>query len=750
MHWLTISSSSSQTQSNPPMQQPMPYGQSMYGSGAMPYGPAIAGTPYQQPVYGMQPQMMRPAFAPQIMPMGAQMAPYGQGYFDSRGGQPPMIYGGPYEGLGSMPSAYQQVYAPGYQASPVQGYAPGSQLGYQQGYMQASQPLYPQGYPQPAQQSPNNPISPAAFQALPQNALPAISQPSSQSLAAFQALPQNALPAISQPSSQSSAPQTELPATYPHPQQAELLGSLPTTQPNQTAVVQPAPQSTPSPASQPSSQSNYTRSQPSPQQGEALSPVPKTAAPPAYTPGPGPALQLAYPSNPQLVLSPNYSSGTYPTSQNSYLAASQSKYAPPNPSFQQLPLQMQPSSYGPQRSMPPSYLHPIDTMVKYDPVSAKADTHHHALKSLNGSSQAPEVLTAILGSYLASKHAHEGNHTMSTTGTYRHARPEIQSYCYTMDKMESLSVDFISKHKTVPPAWLSAMGPHRRHIFATLYNSNEIVRTFCSDLSGGPLALPELDSYALGKTLSNFNFARASTRAPNINTSLSILSQVRTVILIDDSGSMIEPGHQSWGYNLRRTESRWMQARNLLSSLAPLIAMHNSHGFDLHFLNRVPFYSGLRTSAAVEAAFDSDSPNNGTPTGQAVNDILDAYMCTLRHYRKVLPLNLIVITDGEAQDEHILHWTIEHHVTKIVHRGFPAHQFGVEFVQVGDCQHATRHLIKLEEEVSRHHSRFQRDVVGVTPTTRIGRMDAEKLLGIAISGIDARMNGYMRARGVNV
>ncbi len=339
---------------------------------------------------------------------------------------------------------------------------------------------------------------------------------------------------------------------------------------------------------------------------------------------------------------------------------------------------------------------------------------------------------------------------MSGVGGYRHSRPEVQAYSNAMDKLESLSSDYISKHKNVPDAWTAAIGPHRRQVFATLYNSNELVRAFCAEVNGGPLMLPDLDHYALGKTLSNFKFTKAVTRPPVFNAGFQVLSQVRTVILIDDSGSMSEPGHQSWGFRGGRTETRWMQARNMLADLAPFVASYNAQGIDLHFLNRIPFYGGLKTAAAVEAAFDSDYPNNGTPTGQRVNDILDAYMCCLRHYRKMMPLNLIVITDGEANDEHILHWTIEHHVTKIVHRGFPAHQFGIEFVQVGDCEYATRHLEKLEEEVSRHHVRFQRDVVGVTPTTRISRMDGEKLLGIAVSGIDARMNGYMRTRGFNV
>jgi hypothetical protein len=114
------------------------------------------------------------------------------------------------------------------------------------------------------------------------------------------------------------------------------------------------------------------------------------------------------------------------------------------------------------------------------------------------------------------------------------------------------------------------------------------------------------------------------------------------------------------------------------------------------------------------------------------------------------PLNLIVVTDGEAQDEGLLHRAIEEHVTKIVHRGFQAHQFGVEFLQVGDDWEATKHLERLEEQVSRHHHAFQRDVVGVTPASRQRSMTPDKLLGIVVSGIDARMNGYMRHRGVDV
>jgi hypothetical protein len=765
------------------MQQAVGYGQ-------------MGNVQYQQPVYGIQPQVimgmqpqmmgMQPQMVgmqPQMMgmqpqmirsvSMAAQVDPYGRVIIDSGDGTPARIYGGQFEGAGGMQSGYQMGYAvnqPGRymdlrpQADRPQYFPQQPQMGTQQGFAESYPQIpqsgfqqSPQGYPQMPQPSPQSGYS----QPSPQPSYQAASQ-APQNIQQFQQpVPQRiqsqAQP-VTSPLPQSSpgttySPTSTIPPSYtpePQPQEAQ-----PNQQPDQFASIQP---------SAPSAR------QPSP--GAKYSTMSGVIPPPTYIPEPQnkpkEAYQSASQAPPQNLPRPNQS-----TTQIGYIQVSQPGYSTsysniPSPnasfqqlsmqpriSFQQLPIQVQSGSYGPEpvitpNPQPPAYLDPRDTEVRFQPPSSKADTHHHALKALHNSPQTVEALTSVIGSYLISKHAHEGHHIHSGIGNYRHARPEVQGYNNAMDKLESLSSDYISKHKTVPPAWATSIGPHRRAVFASLYNSNELVRAFCAEINGGPLMLPDLDSYALGKTLTNFNFTRAATRPPAFNAGFRVLSQVRTVILIDDSGSMTEPGHQSWGFRSGMTESRWTQARNMLADLAPFVATYNPQGIDLHFLNRVPFYGGLKTSAAVQAAIDGDYPSNGTPTGQRVNDILDAYMCCLRHYRKLLPLNLIVITDGEANDEHILHWTIEHHVTKIVHRGFPAHQFGIEFVQVGDCEYATRHLEKLEEEVSRHHLRFQRDVVGVTPSTRIGRMDGEKLLGIAVSGIDAKMNGYMRIRGINV
>lgn len=426
------------------------------------------------------------------------------------------------------------------------------------------------------------------------------------------------------------------------------------------------------------------------------------------------------------------------------------------------PTQTQPSGQVVLYQPPPEYLGSEITNVPFTPVKLHGDDEHHAVKAIHeiSTKQALVVaaIAAIVGTYLMKRRDHEQNRIQNSMHIHgpRGTTQEVALYNHMMDRLEGLSGQATTKHHlhhsqpvAVQP-WTEAIQPHRRAIFADLYNSNPNVRAFCS---GGwsPTDYPVLDDWALGRRTHNLSFQRAGQRAPNWNAARHLLSQVRTVILLDDSSFMLMDGHSAWNYNSDNygsNASRWDQAKNLLAGIAPLVSQYNRHGIDIHFLNEERPLLGLRTRGDVIRNFKL--PCGMTPTGRRVNEILDGYMCALRYNRSLLPLNLVVITDGEAQDEEILHWAIEEHVTKIVHRGFPEHQFGIEFLQVGDDFEATEHLQRLEEEVSRHHMRFQRDVVGVTPATRQRTITPDKLLGIILSGIDARMNGYMRQRGIDV
>jgi hypothetical protein len=404
----------------------------------------------------------------------------------------------------------------------------------------------------------------------------------------------------------------------------------------------------------------------------------------------------------------------------------------------------------------PDFIHPMSVAVNYDSTALQVGKRRQAHSVISHSNQTLPTVTNVIGSYLDHKDVNEQLRiNRGVTGEYGRSKPAVQYYNHIMHKLEKLSGDLATSRSIDQANWRNAIGPFRRRAFIDLYNSDNIVRCFAKELPGGPLQLPELTPGALGIQTNTRGLRRAAWQTVNLRgpVNMELLSRVRTVVLVDDSGSMYESGHMSWEnreYRNGANESRWDQARSLLAGVAPLVSLHNNLGIDIHFLNRPTFYTGMHTEQDVLQAFDAGRPNNGTPTGQRVNDILDGYMSTLRYCPGLMPLHLIVITDGEANDEKLLHWAIEEHVTKIVQRGYQAHQLGIEFVQVGDCRMATEHLERLEEEVSRHHLMFQRDVVGVTPATRVSAMNPDLFLAIMLSGIDARVNGYMRRRGVNV
>ena len=234
-------------------------------------------------------------------------------------------------------------------------------------------------------------------------------------------------------------------------------------------------------------------------------------------------------------------------------------------------------------------------------------------------------------------------------------------------------------------------------------------------------------------------------RPLQLDQSRSVLSQVHTVLLIDDNASMAQTGSAQYGPGT----SRWQQASAIICELAPIITQHDRQGIDLYFLkHRFPgrgnVQQGLQSSLEVQAVLSRVRPAGHALLEARVRAILDAYMSTLGYERYLKPLNLVVITDGTALEGGLppfLSDTIKRHVDRVVKRGHPAHQLGIEFLQVGNSQEATRHLLQLEQQVSDHHRNINRDVVGITPVGSLGHpMTGELLAQLIGSGIDARVS----------
>ena len=386
-------------------------------------------------------------------------------------------------------------------------------------------------------------------------------------------------------------------------------------------------------------------------------------------------------------------------------------------------------------------------VVAFQPVSTKVHDCRHVVKAIFASNQSVLSLTNILGSYLVCKVINEKRHHHHIfEGPYHlHSKPEVQKYNHLMTKLEMLSGVVLNDKRSVREDWEKALGPYRRQVFAELCNNNDIVRCFSEELPGGLLSLPQLSDYALGIA------KKPHHDPPNIpvlhlSAPLAVLSKVRTVILLDDNRSISLDSPSPLHDGKVSAESCWDEVHQIIASVAAKVTQYSRHGIDLHFLNRATFYPGLHTEREAREAFNIEAPANGTPTGARINDILDAYMCTLRYYRDLTPLNLLIITYGEANGEETLRWTVEEHLTNLINRGYPAHQLGIEFVQVSDCMNATGQLVELVVQVNRH---FKRDILGVTATAQISNINSDLLLSIATSGIHARINRYMRTPRIN-
>lgn len=110
-----------------------------------------------------------------------------------------------------------------------------------------------------------------------------------------------------------------------------------------------------------------------------------------------------------------------------------------------------------------------------------------------------------------------------------------------------------------------------------------------------------------------------------------------------------------------------------------------------------------------------DLNDNATPRGEALDVELTDYMTSFRSERSIKGLNLVVLTDGKADDEDLVEQAIVQVALELKDLSVRSakRQIGILFVQVGDNSDATRFLKKLDDaiKVDRH---LDRDVSTTT------------------------------------
>ncbi|KZW04150.1 hypothetical protein EXIGLDRAFT_758449 [Exidia glandulosa HHB12029] len=222
--------------------------------------------------------------------------------------------------------------------------------------------------------------------------------------------------------------------------------------------------------------------------------------------------------------------------------------------------------------------------------------------------------------------------------------------------------------------------------------------------------------------------ARSSLPARSLKEDpLVLLSKYDTIVIVDDSGSMLG--------------ERWQEARDALVGVVDAVSRYDLTGIELHFLNN-PYKCNVRSSSDIEKAFCTVNPEGATPTGEKLEELLLDYMERLEASKQltaipavpVKPVNFIILTDGAPTDDP--ETVIVTVARRLDARHFPISQVGIQFVQIGDDAGATAALQELDDELARTHG--VRDIVDTTPYS--GTVTAETLAKILIGGINRRVD----------
>ena len=210
----------------------------------------------------------------------------------------------------------------------------------------------------------------------------------------------------------------------------------------------------------------------------------------------------------------------------------------------------------------------------------------------------------------------------------------------------------------------------------------------------------------------------------------SSLREFDTVFLIDDSGSM--------------AGRSWRETAEALKTITPICTQYDADGIDIYFLNtRDSFqYKNVTSPATVEAIFNSVRPGGGTPTGMRLHSILKPYLkeVDMKGEDSVKPLNIIVITDGQATDD--VESVILSAARKLDRLDACAWQVGIQFFQVGNDKAAEEMLKELDDNLTHKDGKNKelRDMVDTVPFKgeRGTTLNGEGILKCVLGAVNKR------------
>lgn len=160
--------------------------------------------------------------------------------------------------------------------------------------------------------------------------------------------------------------------------------------------------------------------------------------------------------------------------------------------------------------------------------------------------------------------------------------------------------------------------------------------------------------------------------------------------------------------------SLWRQTESALKIIAPICAERDEDGVDVWFLNDKRVWKNQRTPGNIIEIFQEAKPCGRTYTGSRLWAILKPYLALLQnHPNEVKPVNIIVITDGQAQDD--VCGVIQQVAKKLDKLDAEPWQVGIQFFQIGNDAGAREMLKQLDDDLADMGN--VRDIVDTVPFT---------------------------------
>ena len=209
----------------------------------------------------------------------------------------------------------------------------------------------------------------------------------------------------------------------------------------------------------------------------------------------------------------------------------------------------------------------------------------------------------------------------------------------------------------------------------------------------------------------NWTFTKDTDEMPKIEDKwdTSRIREWDIVFVIDNTNSMSAPAKKGG------KETRWQMVCSAMSYVAELAAREDEDGVDIHFLlDHTLSKSNVKTGREILEVLNKVELNKyggRTYFEPVLAKILSRYLRRLERSQdgiskeEVKPLDLIILTDGEANDKRETTDRLARTARKLDQLDIGHRQLGIQFVQVGDDVAASKYLKNLGEQITKKYSR---------------------------------------------